>query len=376
MIPVCVPTLLGNERKYLLDAIDTNWISSAGKYIPLFEKAFSKYCGVKHGIAVINGTSALHLALTALGISKGDEVIIPDFTMISCAFAVCYSGAKPVFIDVEKETWNINPDKIEEKITNKTKAIMVVHIYGNPCEMKKIKEIADKHNLKIIEDVAEAHGTEYYGKRCGSIGDIACFSFYANKIITTGEGGMVITNNNELSKKCRYYKNLCFPLNEPRKYLHKDIGFNYRMSNLHAAIGLAQVEKADKYIKMRRKNNSLYRKYLKDIPGITFQTEKQTTKNVYWMNGIVINPKEFGLSRDELIIKLKEKSVDSRPFFNGMHKQLSLKQYGCDCKGKYPVSDWLAENGLYLPSGSGLKEEDIRKIFKIIKKLAKNRKIK
>ena len=364
MIPVCEPALLGNEKKYVLDAIETGWISSAGKYIPAFENAFAKYCGVKHGIAVTNGTIALHLALVALGIGKGDEVIIPDFTMIASAFAVCYTGAVPVFVDAEPETWNIDTTKIEEKITKRTKAIMPVHIYGHPCDMEPIWDLAKKYNLKIIEDAAEVHGAEItykykndcITKKTGSLGDIAIFSFYANKIITTGEGGMVVTDNDELAEKCRYYKNLCFPLKGGRSYIHNDIGFNYRMSNIHAAIGLAQTELADKYVEMRRHNNSLYKKYLKDVPGITLQPEKEWAKNVYWMNGIVINPEEYGMTRDELMIKLCENGIDSRLFFTGMHRQPSLQQYGCECSGEYLVSDWLAENGFYLPSSSGLKE--------------------
>lgn len=275
MIPVCTPLLSGNEKKYLLDAIETNWISSSGKYISKFEEAFAKYCKVKHGIAVTNGTNALHLALTALGIGKGDEVIIPNFTMIASAFAVCYTDAMPVFVDANKDTWNIDPKKIEEKITDKTKAIMVVHIYGLPCDMDHIKEIASKHNLKVIEDAAESHGAEYKGEKCGALGDIACFSFFGNKIITTGEGGMVVTNEDKLAEKCLYYKNLCFPLGGPRNYLHNDLGFNYRMSNLHAAIGLAQTEKANDYVEMRIKNNELYRKYLEGVNGIIFQPEKK-----------------------------------------------------------------------------------------------------
>jgi len=371
MIPVCEPALLGNEKKYVLDALETAWISSAGKYIPAFEMAFAEYCGVKHGIAVTNGTVALHLALVALGIGKGDEVIIPDFNGIYGAFALCYTGAMPVFVDAEPETWNIDTTKIEEKITEKTKAIMVVHIYGHPTNMEPIWELADKYDLKIIEDAAEVHGAEYNGKRCGSLGDIAIFSFYANKIITTGEGGMVVTNNDELAEKCRYYKNLCFPLKGARSYIHNDIGFNYRMSNIHAAIGLAQTELADKYVEMRRNNHFLYKKYLKGVPGITLQPEKKWAKNVYWMNGIVVNPEEYGMNRDKLMVKLKENGVDTRLFFTGMHRQPSLEKYGCDCSGEYHVSDWLAENGLYLPSGSGLKEKDIKYICKTIRGIKK-----
>ena len=373
-IPVCEPFLAGNEKKYVLDSIETGWISSAGKYIPAFEKAFSEYCGVKHGIAVCNGTVALHLALTALGIGKGDEVIVANFTMIASAFSICYTGAMPVFVDAEPETWNIETTKIEEKITEKTKAIMVVHIYGHPCNMKPIWNIAKKYNLKIIEDAAEVHGAEItyesngdcITKKTGSLGDIAIFSFYANKIITTGEGGMVVTNNDELAEKCRYYKNLCFPLKGARSYIHNDIGFNYRMSNIHAAIGLAQTELADKYVEMRRHNNSLYKKYLESVLGITLQPEKEWAKNVYWMNGIVVNPEEYGMARDELMLKLRENGIDSRLFFTGMHKQPSLRKYGCDCSGEYPISDWLSENGLYLPSGSGLKKQDIEYICKTI----------
>lgn len=370
-IPVCEPTLLGNEKKYLLDAIESGWISSAGQYIDAFEKAYAAYCGVKHGIAVCNGTVALHLALQALEIGEGDEVLIPDFTMIASAFSVCYTGATPVFVDAESETWNMDVQKIEAKITKRTKAIMPVHIYGHPCEMNVISNLAKKYNLKIIEDAAEVHGAEYHEKKCGSLSDIAAFSFFANKIITTGEGGMVLTNDDELAEKCRYYKNLCFPRNKGRVYFHEDIGFNYRMSNLHAAVGLAQLEKIDEYVEMRKKNNSFYQKYLAAVPGIMFQPEKSNAKNVYWMNGIVVDKSKYGLSRDGLMLKLKEKGVDTRMFFTGMHRQQALIKYGCDCNGEYPVTEWLSMNGLYLPSGSSLQEEDIKFICDMIKEISK-----
>jgi perosamine synthetase len=359
-IPVCEPTLLGNEIKYVKDALETGWISSAGKYIPAFEEKFAAYCGVKHGISVCNGTSALHLALTAVGIGQGDEIIIPDFTMIASAFAVCYTGAKPVFIDAEPYTWNIDPVKIEEKITDKTKAIMPVHIYGHPCDMDHILETAKKHKLKMIEDAAEAHGAEYKGKKVGSFGDISAFSFFANKNITTGEGGMVITNDDDLADKCRYFKNLCFPLQGGRFYMHRDIGFNYRMSNLLAAVGLAQVEKADEYRAMRIRNAHLYHEYLSGVPGITLQPEATGCLNVYWMNGVLVEPKVYGRTRDELVTHLKTQGVDTRNFFIGMHRQPSLEKFGCDMSGDYPVSDNLSENGFYLPSASHLKSEQIR----------------
>jgi perosamine synthetase len=362
MIPVCSPYLNGNEKKYVNDALDTNWISSTGKYVKMFEDKFAEYCGVKHGITTTNGTTALHLGLTALGIKKGDEVIIPNFTMISSAFAVCYTGAKPVFVDANPLTWNIDVNKIEEKITKRTKAIMPVHIYGLPCDMNPINEIAKKYNLYVIEDSAEAHGAEYFGKKAGNLGDISAFSFFSNKVQTCGEGGMVVTNNDELAEKCRYYKNLCFPRTDTRIYSHEDIGFNYRLSNLHSAIGLAQTEKADEYVNMRIKNNNLYRMFLSEVDGITFQPKKDGFKNVAWMNAILIDKDKFGMDRDSLEKILREHGVETRRFFIGMDKQKSLKKFGCDCSGKYPFSDYLSNNGLYLPSGSNLTEEEIKNV--------------
>jgi perosamine synthetase len=365
-IPVCEPFLDGNELAYVTEAVSTGWISSSGTYLQKFEKALADYCGVRFGVGVCNGTVALHLALVSLGIGKDDEVIIPDFTMIASAFAVCYIGAKPVFVDADKETWNIDVSKIEEKITSKTKAIMPVHIFGNMCNMDKIISIAKKYNLFILEDAAEAHGSEYKGKKSGSFSDIAAFSFYANKNITTGEGGMVITNNEELYKKAKYFKNLCFQLDGPRNYLHDNIGFNYRMSNLHAAIGLAQTEKADYYRSLRIKNNQLYKKYLADCEGISFQKDEEHSLNCNWMNAILINPEIYGKTRDELIVFLKENGIETRLVFKGMNKQKALAQYGCDCNADYPVTDWLSDNGFYLPSGSGLTEQDIEMICELV----------
>lgn len=366
-IPVCEPLLAGNELKYINDAVSTGWISSAGSYIEKFENAFAEYCGVKYGVAVCNGTVALHLALVSLGIGPGDEVVVPDFTMIASAFAVCYTGAKPVFVDADNDTWNIDADLIEEKITLRTKAVMPVHIFGNICNMDKIYDIAKQHNLYVIEDAAEAHGAEYKGKTAGSLSDISAFSFFANKNITTGEGGMVLTDSEELNRKAKYYKNLCFPGDGSRNYLHNNIGFNYRMSNIHAAIGLAQVEKADYYRELRINNHKLYRKYLEDCEGIVFQKDEPESLNVHWMNSVLIDEKEYGKSRDSLMVFLKQSGVDTRLLFNGMHRQESLKKFGCDCIGCYPVTDMLSDRGFYLPSGSGLTEEDIKLICDKIK---------
>lgn len=367
LISVCEPTLLGNELKYVTDAISTGWISSSGKYVTEFENQFSAYSDCKYGIAVCNGTIALHLALVGLGIGKGDEVILPTFTMIASAFAVCYTGAVPIFVDADRDSWNIDVKKIEEKITPRTKAIMPVHIFGKMCDMDAIKYIADKYSLYIIEDAAEAHGSTYKGKKAGSFSDIAAFSFFANKNITTGEGGMVVTNNKDIYDRARYLKNVCFPLDGPRNYQHEDIGYNYRMSNLVAAIGLAQVEKADKYREMRIRNHKLYRKYLKDVSGIIFQSEpSEDCIDVCWMNTIVIDPEKYGCTKDELVAHLKAKGIDTRFLFTGMHKQRALMNYGCDCTGEYPVCEWLTENGFYLPSASNLSKDDILYICQII----------
>lgn len=371
-IPVCEPMLAGNELKYVTEAVSTGWISSSGKYVTEFENQFAEYCGCKYGIAVCNGTIALHLALIGLGIGKGDEVIVPTFTMIASAFAVCYTGAKPVFVDADKDTWNIDVKKIEEKITSKTKAIMPVHIFGKMCDMDAIHALAKKYNLYVLEDAAEAHGASYHGVKAGASSDIAAFSFFANKNITTGEGGMVVTNNKEFYDRARYFKNVCFPLDGPRNYQHEDIGYNYRMSNVVAAIELAQVEKADDYKEMRIRNHQLYKKYLSDVPGILFQSEPdKDCVDVCWMNTIVIDPAKYGRHKDELIAHLKENEIDTRLLFTGMHKQKAMMDYGCDCSGEYPVCEWLTENGFYLPSSSSLTEEQIKFICGIISNFAK-----
>lgn len=366
-IPVCEPYLAGNELKYVTDAVSTGWISSSGPYVNKFEEEFAKYCDCKYAVSVCNGTIALHLAMLALGIGKGDEVIIPSFTMIASAFAVCYTGAKPVFVDADSDTWNIDVTKIEEKITPRTKAIMPVHIFGKMCDMDAICSIAKKYNLYIVEDAAEAHGATYKGKKSGSFSDIAGFSFFANKNITTGEGGMVVTNDEELYNRAKYFKNVCFPVNGPRNYSHDDIGYNYRMSNVVAAIGLAQVEKADDYRAMRIENNALYRKYLKDVPGLTFQSlPDDGCIDVCWMNTIVLDPKKYGHTKEETVAYLKSQKIDTRLLFKSMSSQKSLRDYGCDCEDIYPVTDWLTEHGFYLPSASNLTEETIFEICQAI----------
>lgn len=347
MIPIFEPDLSGNELKYVTDCIKEGWISSGGKYKEKFEEEFAKYCGVKYGVGVPSGTAAIHLAVAALGIKNGDEVIIPDFTMMACALAVIYTGATPVFVDADPVTWTVDTKKIEEKITPKTKAIMPVHIYGHPCDMNPVLSIAKKHNLFVIEDAAEAHGALYNGKKCGSFGHINAFSFYSNKVITTGEGGMVVTNDEKLAERARWLANFCF--DKERRYVHEEIGFKYPLTNVQAAIGFAQLERIEEIIKRKREIAAKYNTLLNGIPGVTLPAELPNVRNVYWMYGILIG-EEFGMNRDEVKEKLKEKGLDTRFFFTGMHKQPSLQQYS-SAKDNYPVSDMLEKQGLYIPCG-------------------------
>lgn len=363
MIPVCEPLLTGKELEYVADCLNTNWISSMGKYIGQFEEKFAGYCGCKYGIATTNGTTALHLALVSAGVGSGDEVIIPTFTMISTAYAIAYTGARPVLVDAERETWNMDVSQIEAKITPKTKAIMPVHIYGHPCDMDPIMEIAGRYKLYVVEDAAEAHGAEYKGKKAGGMGHVNCFSFYANKIITTGEGGMVTTSDEIIAERARCLKDLAH--SKDKRFLHTDIAYNYRMTNIQAAIGLAQLEKIEELCGMRRRNAYLYNTRLKDIPGITLPPEKEWAKNVYWMYSILIEG-DFGVSRDEFMVKLKEKGIDTRAFFIPVHRQPAFLNMGLFKGESYPVAEELGERGLYLPSSSGLKEEDIEFICRAI----------
>lgn len=368
-IPVCRPWLPGNEKKYVLDAIETNWISSSGKYIEKFEEEFSKFCGVNYGVSCTNGFAALHLACMTIGLKKGDEVIVPTFTMSAPVNAVILTGAKPVLVDADKDTYCIDANKIEEKINKKTKAIIAVHIYGHPSSMDKILNIAKKYNLKVIEDAAEAHGAEYKGKKVGSIGDIGCFSFYANKPLTTGEGGMAITNNLIYYEKMKKLRNYAF---EHLRFLHKDFGVNYRMSNLHAAIGLAQTENAEMLVNARKKTGEKYNKLLKNIKGIIIPVEKENCKNVYWMYGIVLSD-EIKQSREEIVKKLKENGIETRDFFIPMHKQpvfLEKKIENVpDCNGYFPISEKIGKKGFYLPSSSDLTDEEIEYICKKLREI-------
>jgi perosamine synthetase len=365
MIRICEPVLGDKELEYVTDCLKTGWISSRGKYVSEFEQRFAQYCGCKYGVSTTSGTTALHLAVASLGIGPGDEVIIPAFTMIATAFAVIYTGAKPVLVDVDPETWNMDANYIEEKITKRTRAIMVVHIYGHPCDMDEIVGIAKKHGLYIVEDAAEAHSAEYKGRKTGGLGDVGCFSFYANKIITSGEGGMIVTNHKDIAAKASRLKDLAFAILEERTYLHSELGFNYRMTNVQAAIGLAQFEKIDEYAEMRRHNAHYYNSQLKEISGITLPPEKEWAKSVYWLYSILIED-QFGMDRDKLANKLLQREVETRKFFISMHRQPVFLKMGLFKGESYPVSDELSRKGLHLPSSSGLKEAEIEYISQVI----------
>ncbi|BAL99130.1 MULTISPECIES: DegT/DnrJ/EryC1/StrS family aminotransferase [Caldilinea] len=368
IIPVCEPTLGGNEMKYVQQAIETNWISSAGRFIREFEARFAEACGVQYAIACANGTVAMHLAMATLGLEPGDEVIIPTFTMIATANAVTYCGAKPVLVDMEPEYWQMDLNQVEDKITPRTKAIVPVHIYGHPTDMDPLMALAEKHGLTVIEDAAEAHGAEYKGRRTGGLGHAAGFSFYGNKIITTGEGGMVTTNDRELARLAWNLRDHAF--SRERHFWHKYIGFNYRMTNLQAAVGLAQVEQLDAFVAARRRNAAEYTRRLQGIPGIRTPSEAPWAKNVYWMYGILVDEAEYGMSRDQLRRVLAEHGIETRTFFIPMHCQpVYWKQFRGE---RYPVAEDLCKRGFYLPSASSLRIEEIEYITRVIREACPN----
>ncbi len=354
MIPVCEPVFDGNEAVYVADCMASGWVSSVGKYVTQFEEMFSAYCGVPYGIALTSGTTALHLALVALGIGHGDEVIIPDFTLIVSANVVIQTGARPVLVDVDPQTWCIDVTQIEAAITPATKAIMPVHMYGHPCDMVAINDIARRHNLYVIEDCAEAHGSEVNGERVGGLSDAGCFSFYGNKTLTTGEGGMIVCRDPVLADKLRLLRNQGF--REPR-FVHDVVAFNYRMTNLQAAIGVAQTEKADDKVTRKRWIAQTYTELLLDCAELELPYEASWAKNTYWMYGVLLN-EGFGAGKDAVMHHLKLRGVDTRSFFCPMHLQPVFIKGGSasypDVRGDFPVSTDLWERGLYLPTGLGL----------------------
>jgi len=360
LIPISRPSIGIKEIEYVTDAIKSGWVSSLGKYIDMFEKKFAKYCGVKYAVATSNGTTALHLTLVSLGITKDDEVIIPDFTFVATASAVKYIGAKVITVDIEKDTLCISPKAIEKAITSKTKAIIPVHLYGYPANMKEINKIAKKYNLYVVEDAAEAHGAEENGKKVGGLSDAGVFSFYGNKIITSGEGGMITTNNEELCKKLRYLRD--HAMSKDKRYWHTEVGFNYRMTNLQAALGVAQFERIDELLAKKKEIFEWYQEELKDIKNIKLNFQKENYKNVYWMICVeIIGYNEE--QRDDLLMKLKENGIDGRPFF---YPVSDMPMYE---KSNTAITHKVYQRGINLPSYFDITKDQVKYICEQLKEL-------
>ena len=366
-ISVNEPLLNGNEKKYLCECIDTGWISSEGPFVKEFEQKMSATVGRQYGIAVSNGTAALEVAAQALGIGEGDEVIMPAFTIISCAMAVTKLGAVPVLVDSDPHTWNMKVDEIEAKITPKTKAILMVHIYGLPVEVDAILALAEKYGLKVIEDAAEMHGQTYKGKPCGSFGDISTFSFYPNKHITTGEGGMVVTDDEGLAERSRMLRNLCF--RKDVRYVHDEISDNYRFTNLQAAVGLAQLERLDEFVARKRAMGKYYTEQLSDIDGLILPIEKTDyADNIYWVYGMVLDRQ---IEADNKVVQklLAEEGIGSRTFFWCMHEQPVYQKQGLFQGETYPDAEYLARKGFYIPSGLALTQEQMERVVAGVRKV-------
>jgi perosamine synthetase len=359
--PVAEPEIGEKELSNVVEAVESGWVSSKGKFIEEFENSFAKYVGVKYGVATSNGTAALHLALAALGVRPHDEVIVPDLTFAATINAVLYVGAKPIIVDIDPNYWCLDPSNLRKAITSRTKAIIPVHLYGHPCDMDAILEVAERQGLYVIEDAAEAHGAEYKGRRVGCFSHIACFSFYGNKIITTGEGGMCLTNDEELMEKMRILRD--HGMNPDKKYWHNIVGFNYRMTNLQAALGVAQLSKIEKFIEKKRRIARLYAEELSSIEGVTLHPEMPWAKCVYWLYSILLNEK-VGVTRDQLMEKLAMEGIETRNLFYPLHEMPLYQRYA---NLSYPASSAISRRGLSLPSSVKLNEEDIIYITRKIK---------
>jgi perosamine synthetase len=367
-IPVCAPKIGERDVELVSSCVRSTWISGTSEYVTEFEDKFARYCGCKYGIATNSGTTALHLALAALGVEENDEVVIPTFTMIATANAVTYTGARPVLVDSEPDTWNIDPKSIEKVITPRTRAIMPIHTYGHPVDMDPILDLAEEHDLYVIEDAAEAHGAEYNGRRTGSLGDAGCFSFYANKIITTGEGGMIVTQDEELAERAKWLRAHAFG-KHGKHFYHEALGFGYRMSGLQAALGLAQLERIDDFVSSRIRNAKLYNSLLSELGDkISLPPRAPWAKNVYWMYSVLLEDK-FGMSRQDFMNNLADMGIETRTFFYPIHMQpVYSKQFR---NHKFPVADDISKRGVNLPSGTGLTAEEVSYVCECIKKLEK-----
>ncbi|MBM3293486.1 MAG: DegT/DnrJ/EryC1/StrS family aminotransferase [Candidatus Aminicenantes bacterium] len=393
MIPVNEPKLAKNTLRYVADCVRTGWISSAGSYIRKFEEAFAGAIGVRHAVTTTSGTTALHLALAALNIGPGDEVIVPAMTMIAVPYAVLYTGAKPVVIDIDRDIFALDPGRVEDffrvgcrfdrrrkawvnrRTGGLVRAVLPVHLYGHPCPMNEIIALARSHGLFVVEDAAEAHGAIYFrgpkktrAALAGTMGDFGCFSFYGNKIITTGEGGMVVTDDDALAERARRLKDLAH--SPGKRFLHTELAFNYRMTNVQAAIGLAQVEEIDRFIAVKTQMAAAYGRGLAGIAGLRLPAEKPWARNVYWMYAVVVED-EFGMSRDVLMAELWKAGVDTRTFFIPVHRQPVFSEDPAAGETSCPVAEELSEKGLYLPSGLALTSGQIKAVCRAVRELAR-----
>lgn len=364
--PVAEPEIGEEELRNVVEAVKSGWVSSKGKFIEEFENSFARYIGVKYGVATSSGTTALHLALAALGVGPGDEVVVPDLTFAATINAVLYVGARPVIADVDPSYWCLDPRELERAITERTKAVMVVHLYGHPCDMDAIMEVAERHGLYVVEDAAEAHGAEYRGRKVGGFGHVSCFSFYGNKIITTGEGGMCLTNDEELAERMRVLRD--HGMDPKRRYWHNFVGFNYRMTNLQAALGVAQLGKIGRFVEKKRMIARWYAEELSSVKGIALHPEMPWAKCVYWLYSILVDEEKTGLSRDELAQRLQRYGIETRNLFYPLHEMPPYQGYATS---SYPTSSAISRRGLSLPSSVKLKEEDVAFIAQRIREAIK-----
>jgi perosamine synthetase len=364
LIPVNEPLLTEEDVASVTQALRSGWISGAGPHVEAFEERWAAYCGRKHGIAVANGSVALQVAVSLLDLQPGDEVIMPAFTIISCAWPVVLANARPVLVDSDPRTWTMDVDQVRARVTERTRALMPVHIYGNPVDMQPLLDLAHEFGLEVVEDAAEAHGADYRGRRIGSFGTASCFSFYANKLVTTGEGGMLMVDDDGLAERARRLRNLGF---QPgRRFLHDELGFNFRLTNLQAALGVTQVERIEAIVARKRAMGRAYTERLSEVAGLELQLEQPGAHSVYWMYGLLVD-ESTGIDAAELARRLGTSGIETRPFFLGMHEQPALRERGLFVGESYPVAERLARQGLYLPSSLGLDEADIERVCEAVR---------
>lgn len=367
MIPVNEPLLDGNEKRYLAECIDSGWIGSEGPFVERFEREFAARVGRRHAVAVCNGSLALDAAVAALDIGPGDEVILPSFTIISCASAIVRAGATPVVVDSDPLTWNMRADQVAARIGPRTRALMVVHLYGLPADMAPLLELAERHGLALIEDAAEMHGQTWRGRPCGSFGEISTFSFYPNKHVTTGEGGMLAMDDGALAERCRRLRNLAFA--PPRRFVHEELGWNLRMSNMQAALGCAQLERLDEFVRRKRAMGRRYDAALAAVSGLQRPLAKTDyADNIYWVYGLVLDD-TVDFDAEEAMGRLAAKGVGCRPFFWPMHEQPVFRRLGLFEGEAHPVAERLARRGFYVPSGLALTEAQIDSVAGTLREL-------